>query len=94
MDWLISGIIGWCGTGWPRRFHGGGGGGGGDPDPWPPNCPMCGGIIGARSAIVINQIVAGHIAGGGFFATAVISFAAGYVGNSLIGGIVGLMRAK
>jgi len=55
---------------------------------------MCGGIIGALSAIVINQIVAGHISGGGFFATAVVSFAAGYVGNSLIGVVDVLMRGK
>jgi hypothetical protein len=55
---------------------------------------MCGGIIGAISAIVINQIVAGQLAGAGFFATALVSFAAGSVGNSLIGGIVGRIRAK
>jgi hypothetical protein len=95
MDWLISGIIGWCGTGWPRRFPGGGGGGRPDPeDPWPPNCPMCGGFVGALSAVVIYALVGGQLASAGFLGMAVTSFAAGSVGNSLVGGIVGRLRAK
>jgi hypothetical protein len=93
MEWLVYAIIGWCGTGWPRHFGGGTGGGGVDPDnPWPPNCPMCGGVIGAISAVVLNYVIGAHFADAGFFATALISFAAGSVGNSLVGGIVGMAR--
>jgi hypothetical protein len=92
IDWLVPAIIGWCGTGWPFRFPRGGGGGFDPDNPWPPNCPMCGGVIGAISAIVINSLVGEHFASAGFLGTVVISFAAGSVGNSLVGGIVGLFR--
>jgi hypothetical protein len=94
MDWLVYAIIGICGTGWPRRFPGGGGGGGGfDPDnPWPPNCPMCGALIGAISAVVVIYLVGPQFANAGFIGTAIISFAAGSAGNTLVGGLVGLMR--
>ena len=94
MEWLVYAIIGYCGTRWPRRFPGGGGTGGGfDPDdPWPPNCPMCGGIIGAISAVVVIYLAGAQFANAGFFAMAVISFAAGVVGDSLIGGVVGMAR--
>lgn len=95
MDWLVYAIIGWCGTGWPFRFPfgGGTGGGGTDPDnPWPPNCAICGGVIGAIAALVIYYVVGPQFASNGFFAMAAISFAAGSVGNSLVGGIVGMAR--
>ena len=104
IDWLVPAIIGWCGTGWPRHFYPPGPSrffppgpttpsGGFDPDnPWPPNCPFCGGVIGAISAIVINSMIGDHFASAGFLGMVVISFAAGSVGNSLVGGIVGLFR--
>jgi hypothetical protein len=94
MEWLVYAILGYCGTRWPRRFPGGGGGGGGfDPDnPWPPNCPICGGIIGAISAVLVLYLVGPQFANAGFFALAVISFAAGVVGDSLVGGLVGMAR--
>ncbi len=93
--WILAAIFGWCGTGWPRHFFGGSGGGGFDPEfPWPPNCPVCGGIIGAISAIVINVLIGPSIVGDGFFAQAATFFAAGYAGNSLVGSVAGLARAK
>jgi len=92
MDWLVYALIGWCGTGWPRRFPGGTGGGFDPDNPWPPNCPMCGGVIGAIAALVVNYLVGPQFASNGFFAMALISFAAGSVGNSLVGGIVGMAR--
>ena len=94
MDWLVYALIGICGTGWPRRFPGGGGGGGGfDPDnPWPPNCPMCGAVIGAISAVVVIYLAGAQFANAGFFGLALISFAAGSAGNTLVGGIVRLFR--
>ena len=94
ITWLIPAIIGWCGTYWPRRFPPVGGGGGGfDPDnPWPPNCPVCGGIVGALSAILVNIVVGPQIAEAGFVGLAVTSLAAGSFGNNLVGGIVGLIR--
>ena len=95
MQWLLLAIIGWCGTGWPRRFPGGGGGGGFDPDnPWPPNCWVCGGIIGAVSAVVIYPLVASQLVDAGFLGLAVTAFTAGYAGNGLVGGIVGMVRGN
>lgn len=55
---------------------------------------MCGGVIGAISAILVINLVGEQFAGAGFFAMAAISFAAGSVGNSLIGGIVGRLRGN
>ena len=93
MDWLIPAIIGWCGTYWRPKLPGGGGGR--DPDdPWPPNCWVCGGIIGAISAVVINPAVAPALTDAGFFCHALVSFMAGAVGNHLIGGGVGMMMGK
>ena len=95
MDWLIPAIIGWCGTYWRPKLPGGGGGGGFDPDnPWPPNCWVCGGIIGAISAVVLDPIVASGLGDAGFLGRAVMAFAAGAVGNNIIGGAVGLLRGK
>ena len=97
MDWIIPALIGWCGTYWPRRlpFPVGGGGGGFDPDnPWPPNCIVCGGIIGSLGAVIINILVGPIIAEAGFFASALTSFAAGSAINGLVGGLVGMIRGK
>jgi hypothetical protein len=98
MDWIIPAVIGWCGTYWPIRLRfppGGGGGGGFDPDnPWPPNCAVCGGIIGSIAAVIINILVGPIIREAGFFAMAVTAFAAGSAANGLIGGIVGMIRGK
>lgn len=93
MQWLLLAIIGWCGTGWPWRFGGRGGGTSPDPDnPWPPNCWVCGGLIGSLSAIVIYPMVSTLVADAGFTGMVVTAFAAGSFGNSLVGGIVGMVR--
>lgn len=93
MQWLLLAIVGWCGTGWPWYFRFGKGGGGIDPvDPWPINCPPCGGVIGAISAIVIYPLVSNLVAEAGFTGLVVTAFAAGSFGNGLIGGIVGMIR--
>lgn len=92
MDWLITGFIGWCGTGWPIRFWGGGGGGGLD-DYWPPHCWVCGGLVGFVSAILVARI-AGVPADAGFIGSAIVAFAAGSVGNTIVGGAVRLMRGS
>ncbi len=94
MQWLLLAVVGWCGTGWPWHFRGTvGGGSGTDPDnPWPPNCWVCGGIIGSISAIVIYPLVSAQVADAGFAGLVVTAFAAGSFGNSLIGGIVGMVR--
>ncbi|MEQ1687467.1 MAG: hypothetical protein ABL874_02715, partial [Sphingopyxis sp.] len=90
--------IGWCGTKWPWRWPGGSGGGGGgfDPDnPWPPNCPMCGGIVGAISAVVVNELLHGSVlATSGILATTVISLAAGKVGSDIVNTAMGMFRGK
>ena len=91
MDWLIWGVIGWCGTRWPWHFWGGGGG---DPEPWPPNCPACGRIFGALAAILVVRLAGGAVAGSGFLATTVVALAAGKVGYDLVGSAVRMMRGK
>jgi hypothetical protein len=86
--YLIAAIIGWCGTGWPIRFPiGGGGGTGGGDDPWPPNCPMCGQIVGAISAVILVAVLGSTIESAGLIGLATFSFFAGSFGSSLIGGI-------
>jgi hypothetical protein len=91
-DWIIPAVIGWCGTKWP--WHIGGGGGGGDGDPWPPNCAVCGPLIGALSALVINQLVGHSLAEAGFFANAFVSLVAGKVGSDIVGNVARLARGK
>ena len=98
MDWLIPALIGWCGTYWPWRFRvppGSGGGGGFDPDnPWPPNCWVCGGIIGAISAVVVFPLTQAALGDAGILGTTIVSLAAGKVGSDIVGNIVGLIRGK
>lgn len=92
MDLILAGIIGWCGTWWPRRWPFPPGGGGGNPDdPWPPNCPVCGPLIGAISAVVL-WVVLGDEIGGGIAELAIVSFFTGAFGSSLIGGVLSLAR--
>jgi hypothetical protein len=90
---VIAAIVGWCGTGWPIRFpRGGGGGGGFDPDnPWPPNCPMCGQIIGAISAVILVAVLGPSFEGSGLFGLVTLSFFAGSFGSNLVGNLRGLV---
>jgi hypothetical protein len=53
---------------------------------------VCGGIIGSISAIVIYPLVSPLVADAGFAGLVVTAFAAGSFGNSLVGGIVGMVR--
>jgi hypothetical protein len=92
---IIAAFVGWCGTYWPHwpRLPGGTGGGGGfDPDnPWPPNCPMCGQIIGAISAVILAAVLEKTIEGNGLFGLMAISFFAGSFGSNFVGNLRGLM---
>jgi hypothetical protein len=87
MDWILAGIIGWCGTGWPIHFRGGGGGGV-EPGDWPPNCWVCGPLIGAISGIVIVYALGSHYAEAGLLGTATLAFFGGSFGSKLVGGVV------
>jgi hypothetical protein len=92
MEYIIPFIVGWCGTGWPWRFHGPIGGGGTDPDnPWPDNCPMCGGILGGIAAIVLEIVLRQQLADVGFGGHLAIDFFAGSFAVSLVGGAMRLM---
>lgn len=76
MDWIIGGIIGWCGTGWPIRLRGGGGGL--EPGDWgPPGCWVCGRIIGAIGGIVAVYVFGAQIASAGGVGTAILAFFGG-----------------
>ena len=90
--YLIVAIVGWCGTGWPHRFPGGGGGG--DPEPgWPDKwCPMCGGIVGAVSAVILVAVLGSAVESAGLGGLIAFSFFAGSFGNSLVGNIAGMAR--
>jgi hypothetical protein len=97
MDWIFPLIVGWCGTGWPHRFwpKGGGGGGGFDPDnPWPVNCPMCGGIVASLGALVIDILVLPHVGDVGIFGRGLVDFAGGAFASGIVGGLVGMMRGN
>ena len=89
MDWLIWGIIGWCGTRWPWHI---GGGGGGDTDPWPPNCWVCGGLIGFVAAILVAHLTGLSFAANGILTTTVVALASGKVGRDIVGTAIGMAR--
>ncbi len=92
---ILAAIIGWCGTYWPRRF----------PlpvppgpypnpdDPWPPNCPVCGAIIGAIAAVVL-WLVLGDQFGDTVLDVAVVSFFGGAFGATLVGGLMSFGRRR
>jgi hypothetical protein len=87
MDLILAAIVGWCGTGWPIRFPYVGGGGGVEPGDWPPNCPVCGPIVGALAGAVIVYAFGSHFASAGMLGTVTLAFFGGSFGASLIGGI-------
>ena len=92
-DLIIAAIIGWCGTGWPIRFPNVPGGGV-EPGDWPPNCPMCGAIVGAISAVILVAVLGSNIAGGGFVGLATLAFFGGSFGSKLVGGLRGMMAGR
>ena len=96
MDWILAGIVGWCGTGWPRRFPGGGGGGGGfDPDnPWPPNCPMCSGFLGIIGGIVTYAVLGQHFASAGMLGTVALAFFGGSFAADVVNTVAMQMGGK
>ena len=87
---VLAAIAGGCGTYWPRRWPGGTGGGGGfDPDnPWPPNCRVCGLIVGAISAVILVAVLETTIASSGLFGLLAVSFLTGSFGSNFIGGLL------
>jgi hypothetical protein len=87
---ILAAIIGWCGTGWPIRFPRVGGGGGIEPGDWPPNCPMCGGIVGAISAVILVAVIGSSFESSGMIGLAVVAFFGGSFGSSVIAGIRGM----
>jgi len=96
MNFILPFIVGWCGTGWPWHPRiGGGGGGGTDPDnPWPTNCPVCGGILGGLAAIVLEMVLAQQLANVGFGGHLAVDFFAGSFAVSLVSGLVGLVSGN
>ncbi len=81
MDWLIYFILGGWGSGWPR-----------DPDDyWPNWCIACRIIIGGITAIIVSRLYPIDV-GTGFINAAIVSFASGYVGSRIVGGVVNMGR--
>jgi hypothetical protein len=93
-NYILAAIIGWCGTGWPIHFRGGGGGGGVEPGDWPPNCPMCGQIIGAASAVILVAIIGPSFESSGLLGLATIAFFGGSFGSNLLGSIRSLASGR
>ena len=92
MGYFLAFIVGWCGTYWPRRFPpiGGGGPGPRDPsDPWPPNCPMCGPLIGGIAALIFEAAVGAEI-GRTFFEDVAAWFFVGAFAASAVGSLMSL----
>src|SRR5258708_36216858 len=95
MNWLLPIIVGWCGTGWPFKCWGGRGGGGFDPDwPWPPNCWVCGGLLGAISAGIVDPMIMSQFNDAGLGGRIAVDFFAGGFGRTVIGGLYGLVGGK
>jgi hypothetical protein len=91
---VLAAIIGWCGTGWPIHFRGGGGGGGVEPGDWPPNCWVCGPLVGAISAVILVAVLESTIASSGLVGLATVAFFGGSFGSSLIGGLRSTMSGR
>ena len=88
-DLILAGIVGWCGTYWPRRFPfpiGGGGGG----DPWPDGCEVCGDILGAIGGVVLWLVIGRAFEGSGVAEIAIVSFFGGAFLYSAVRGLMGL----
>jgi hypothetical protein len=90
--YLVAAIAGWCGTGWPIRWPGGGGGGGGEPGDWPPNCWVCGPLVGAISAVILLAVLGSTVESAGLVGVMTFSFLAGSFGATLVGGIARMAR--
>jgi len=86
MDWILAAIVGWCGTGWPIRIRGGGGGGV-EPGDWPPNCWVCGPLVGAIAGVVIVYALGGYYAEAGMLGTVALAFFGGSFASTLLGGV-------
>ena len=85
MELFIAFIVGWCGTGWPLRLPPPGGWGGGiEPGDWPPNCPMCGRIVGGLAGLLVVLIAGSAFAGAGLFGTVALAFFGGSFGNEAV----------
>ncbi|MDE2236137.1 MAG: hypothetical protein KGL13_09220 [Gammaproteobacteria bacterium] len=92
MDWIIAGIIGWCGTGWPIHFRGGGGGGV-EPGDWgPPGCIVCGPILGIIGGIANVAIFGSHFTNMGMGGMAILAFFGGSFLASLGGMVMGMVK--
>jgi len=93
--YIFAFIVGWCGSEWPIRFPiPRGGGGGVEPGDWPPNCPMCGQVIGGIAAVVLVAALGSSIESTGLFGLVTMSFFAGKFGSSFLGGMRKLMTGS
>lgn len=92
-DFILAAIIGWCGTGWPIRFPNVPGGGV-EPGDWPPNCPMCGQLIGAISAVILVAVLGTNIAGSGLLGLALLSFFGGSFGSNLVANLRSMVAGR
>jgi len=93
MEYVLAAIVGWCGTGWPIRFPSVGGGGI-EPGDWPPNCPMCGRLVGAIAGVIVVNVLGSMYADAGFLGTVTLAFFGGSFGSQLVGGILSMVGIK
>lgn len=91
MDWILPIVFGWAGGAWAASWHSN------DDDGWwrnPPGCIMCGGIIGAVVAVIIEMLVRPQMGDALMLDHAVLNLASGVFGSTLIGTGIGMMKGR
>ena len=84
MALFLAFMFGWVGGSWTRRW---------DPDdPWPPNCWVCGGILGGIAAVILEAV--GNPGANGLIEHAVLDFFVGAFAATLVGGLLGLAKPR
>lgn len=84
MALFLAFMFGWVGGYWPKRW---------DPDdPWPPNCPVCGALLGGIAAIILEAF--GKPAATGLFEHAVLDFFVGAFAATLVGGLLAFAKPR
>ena len=89
MEWIIAAVIGGWGGGWSRLGYEGEG--------WernPPWCWACMVVIGAVVAVIIEAVVAPHLANMDGLGRALVNFGSGVSGALLVGGVLDMARGN
>jgi hypothetical protein len=84
MALFLAFMFGWVGGYWPRHW---------DPDDvWPPNCPMCGAILGGIAAVILEAVL--KPVATGVIEHAVLDFFVGAFASTLVAGLLRLAKPR